>query len=161
MGRQTSVSWHQYHQSKNIRNTADNVSTTTQHLIGDGSPDEFHGLTISYVTRFFLAHIRYGIIIFVFTSYPLWARKRYVKWRKKWRAVMGENCTLFDFDRLDGGFRSRCHSSAWRSLYFPPYLGNRFNNRRSINLGKQDIHFWRYRINVYTYRHLVSYVNCD
>lgn len=23
---------------------------------------------------------------------------------------MGENCTLFDFDRLDDGFRSRCHS---------------------------------------------------
>lgn len=23
---------------------------------------------------------------------------------------MGENCTLFDFDRLDDGFRSRCQS---------------------------------------------------
>lgn len=35
---------------------------------------------------------------------------------------MGENCTLFDFDRLDGGFGSRCHSSPLRSLHFSPYL---------------------------------------
>lgn len=109
------------HQSEKYSNTDDNVSETTRYLIGDGSPrvrlaGEFHGLRLSYsadVFRFNIVHIftrlRYASIIFVFTSYPLRSRKRYVKWRKIWRAVMGENCTLFDFDRLDGIFKTYCH----------------------------------------------------
>lgn len=67
-------------------------------------------------------HIRYGFIIFVIPSFPSWARKRYVKWRKIWRAVMGENCALFDFDRLDGGFGSLCRSRVMMSNLYISFL---------------------------------------
>lgn len=49
---------------------------------------------------------------------------------------MGENCTLFDFDRLDGGFGSGCHSSALRSLHFSPYL-----RHTGLTIDEVYIHF--------------------
>lgn len=53
-------------------------------------------------------HIGYGFTIFIFTLYPPEGSEAIRKMTEDMKGGNGENCTLFDFDRIDAGFETCC-----------------------------------------------------